>query len=503
MCFYVLFANKKRTNNEIHVINDSKMPFIGRKKELETLKLFDDTPGARLIVVRGRRRIGKSRLVAEYAKGKTFIKFSGLAPEPGMTAVTQREHFAEQFKKQFQGPNLSTTNWSHLFDALEEKLNNGKIILLFDEISWMADGDASFLPKLKDFWDEQVNKNPNLFFVLCSSVSSWIDDNILGGKAFYGRVYGEITLEELSLNKSLELLRARGIKASAQEYLSILSITGGVPWYLELFSSQQSVINNISRLCFKKDGSLVNEFDRIFGDLFSNRKAIYRNIVTLLVTEKLTQAEISNKLSYSNSKRLGNYLNDLKTAGFITKDFTWSIKTEKLAKQAAWRLSDNYLRFYLKYIFPQLPVIQQGDYNNTNFLEKSPTIIALQFENLVLNNRKLIIKALGIEPGEIILSNPYFQKHTKNNPGCQIDFMIQTKLNSLYICEIRFSKREIGTDIIEEMKNKIKHLTKPKHFSCIPVLIHINGISEPLEDSQYFYRTINFSDFLEQEKVTK
>ena len=302
--------------------NSSKMPFVGRKNELKQLALFDESPGATLIVIRGRRRIGKSRLVAEYAENKTFIRFSGIAPEPTMTAKDQREHFVDQFQEQFQGPRLAADNWNHLFHALTDKLEKENIVLLFDEISWMAHDDATFLPKLKDFWDKQVDKNPNVLFALCSSVSSWIDENIHGGKAFYGRVYGEITLRELSLKHSLALLAARGIRGSAQELLYILSITGGVPWYLELFSAKQSALNNIYRLCFEKGGALVKEFDRIFGDLFSKRENIYREIVSLLIPGKLRQTQLAKKLNYSNSNRFSSYLNDLKNAGLIKEDFT-------------------------------------------------------------------------------------------------------------------------------------------------------------------------------------
>lgn len=479
------------------MVFDLKMPFTGRQNELKKLALYDESPGSTLVVIRGRRRIGKSRLVAEYGKNKVFIKFSGIAPEPGMTAKDQREHFVDQFQEQFQGSRLATDNWNHLFYALAEKLKQNNIVLLFDEISWMAHDDATFLSKLKDFWDDQVLLNQGILFVLCSSVSSWVDENILGGKAFYGRVYGEITLGELSLEQSLSLLAARGVRGSAQELLYILSITGGVPWYLELFSAAQSVLNNISRLCFEKGGALVKEFDRIFGDLFSKRKGIYRDIVAQLVSGKLRQAELAKKLNYSNSLRLGRYLSDLSSAGFIKEDFTWSVKTGKIAKQVQWRLSDNYLRFYLKYIYAELPAIEGDSCNSHAMMEKIPSIMGLQFENLVLSNRKLITEALGINPAEIERDNPYFQKATDQHPGCQIDYLIQTKLNTLYVCEIKFSKREISTNIIDEMQEKIKRLKKPKNVSCIPVLIYVNGISEALEDSGYFYRAIDFSSLIQ------
>lgn len=474
--------------------------FVGRKEALAELALLDKTVGASLIVIRGRRRIGKSRFIAEYAKqttSKQFIKFSGLASEPGVTAKHQRENFAQQFQEQFHAYLPSSEDWNHLFLALAQQISSKSIVLLFDEITWMAHDDPTFLPKLKNFWDDYAKQNSTLLFVLCSSVSSWIDENILASKAFYGRIRGQITLEELSLSESKELLSHLNIRGSHLEIFYILSITGGVPWYLELFSSQQSVLENIKRLCFKKEGALALEFPRIFGDLFGRRETIYQEIVFALMDKTLSQAQLAEKLKYSNSQRFGSYLNDLKTAGFLKHEVSWSLKTGKTSRVMRWHLSDNYLRFYLKYIFPNLNKIE----NNRglaigNSLDNFSGIMGLQFENLVLNNTSLLIKALGIHESEIVFDNAYFQKPTKAIPGCQIDYMIQTTLNTLFVFEIKFSKREISTSVIEEMQEKIHRLKKPKSFTCVPVLVHVNGVTEELEDSQFFYRIINFSEYL-------
>ena len=342
----------------------NKTQFVGRKSELRKLTALSAKQVASLVVVRGRRRIGKSRLIMEFAKGKKLIKFSGLAPEKGMTAKDQRENFVDQLLMQFNGPRLATDNWNYLFYVLAEILGDQECILLFDEISWMAHDDPTFLSKLKDFWDNCSLENPRLIVVFCSSVSSWVDENIIASKAFYGRVSSLITLGELSLSELRKLMDVCGIKGSPMELLSILSITGGVPWYVELFEPNTPASTNIKKLCFSKDGVLVNEFSRIFGELFSRRAQVYRNIVLSLVNKRRTQQELSNKLGYSNSGYLSKYLNDLLVAGFIKKDSPWSLDSNRIGKLAKWRLSDNYLRFYLKYIEPRLAKIQNGSFDD-------------------------------------------------------------------------------------------------------------------------------------------
>lgn len=89
-----------------------------------------------------------------------------------------------------------------------------------------------------------------------------------------------------------------------------------------------------------------------------------------------------------------------------------------------------------------------------------------------------IINLLGIKPEEVISDNPFFQKPTSRQKGCQIDYLIQTKFDTAYICEIKFSKHVIGVSVISEMKEKIKRLKVPRHISRRPVLIQVNGVTD-------------------------
>ena len=122
--------------------------------------------------------------------------------------------------------------------------------------------------------------------------------------------------------------------------------------------------------------------------------------------------------------------------------------------------------------------------------------MGLQFENLVLKNRQIIHQNLHLRPQDIVASNPFFQKKTQRQRGCQIDYLIQTRFNTLFACEIKFSKSPIQSTIIQEIKEKMERLILPKEFSCFPVLIHVNGVQEEVTDSGFFTEIIDFSTFL-------
>jgi hypothetical protein len=103
---------------------------------------------------------------------------------------------------------------------------------------------------------------------------------------------------------------------------------------------------------------------------------------------------------------------------------------------------------------------------------------------------------LEIKPEDIISDNPFFQRKTASHSGCQIDYLIQTRFNVLFACEIKFSRKEIKPDVIQEMKDKLDRLTLPRGFACSPVLIHVYGVTESLEESGYFGKIIDFSELL-------
>ncbi|MCX7114454.1 MAG: hypothetical protein NTW08_00855 [Gammaproteobacteria bacterium] len=191
---------------------------------------------------------------------------------------------------------------------------------------------------------------------------------------------------------------------------------------------------------------------------------------------------------------------DLTTAGFVSRDYTWRLKDGKTSKLSHYRLKDNYVRFYLKYIQPNKTKIEKGVFKKISVttLPGWDSILGLQFENLVLNNDARVIELLGIPAEEIIFSNPFFQKKTKAHDGCQIDLLIQTKFNCLYICEIKFSRSEITTSVIDDVKQKIHRLNLPKNFSYRPVLIHVNGVHSAIIECEYFAKIIDFGSFLSQ-----
>ena len=477
--------------------------FFGREHELNELQLLTQKHVASLAVVTGRRRIGKSRLIEEFAKSQKKYKsvfISGLPPEKGVTAKMQKNDFALQMERALHIPPVKRDDWSDLFIHLANHTKRGKWIILLDEVSWLAQKSQDFLGKFKTAWDLHFKKNPKIILLLCSSISTWIEKNILSSTGFLGRISLNLKLDELKIENCIKFW-GNNQTYSAFDMFKIMSITGGVPRYLEEIITKQTAEENIRRLCFYPEGILFNEFGNIFSDLFSHRSSIYKKIVHCLIQKKMNLQTLCDLLKVEKSGVMSEYLNDLSMAGFIAKDYTWNLKKLEKSRSFQYRIKDNYIRFYLKYIQPNEAKILNKRLSNISIttLPGWSVIMGLQFENLVLQNKNSIIKALGIDPTDVVQDGSFFQNQTIQKEGCQIDYLIQTRHGPLYVCEIKFHKQNITATVIREVEKKINRLKVPKYCSIIPVLIHVNGVNETVIESDFFFKVIDFSIFLARE----
>jgi AAA+ ATPase superfamily predicted ATPase len=475
--------------------------FIGRQRELGRLLETLRKSSASFVVVKGRRRVGKSRLIEEFSHHfDHYYVFTGLAPDKDTTAQHQLKEFSRQMARQFKSARALYEDWSDAFWAVAERVQSGKVLLFFDEISWMGSKDPTFLAKIKDVWDRKLKQNDRLVFVVCGSASSWIEENLLSSSAFVGRISYTLTLEPLPL---ADCDRFWPDSISAYEKFKILSVTGGIPKYLEEVDPKQPAEDNIKRLCFTRGGFLVEEFDLIFSDIFLRDSEDYRRIVEALCAGAKEVGEIEDSLHRSTAGRLPEYLRELELAGFVARDYTWNLRTGEDGKLSRFRLRDNYLRFYLKYIRKNRQKIERENYELKSLggLPEWGVMMGLQFENLVLNSRRRLHELLRIDPQDITNENPFYQRKTQRHAGCQIDYLIQTRFGSLYVCEIRFSKDPVGSTVITEMKAKIAALGHPKGISYRPVLIHVNGVTTDIIDSDYFAAIVDAKDFLRDSRA--
>ena len=472
--------------------------YVGRERETAELLELRRKRTASLVVIKGRRRIGKSTFIRQSAKHfDRLLAFEGLAPRDGLSARQQLAAFAEQLAQQTSLPKVSIDNWPQAFQLLNTVIpTKGSTLILLDEISWMSIGERDFAGHLKSAWDTLLSQHSRLIVVLCGSVSSWIDRNILASPGFVGRCSLSLSLEPLALPECNAFWR--GKRATASEKLKILSVTGGVPRYLEEIDPSHSAEHNIHRLCFEPGGLLFREAEQIFHDVFDRRAETYRQIMSTLVEGTRTVSEIGAKLKHKRGGSLSFALDELAAAGFLRRDVSFSPRTGDAYERAIrYRLSDNYMRFYLKYVEPRRSQIEKKLYRKSplDSLVAWDTIFGLQVENLVLQSFDALRSRLGLDRAEIINVGPYVQARTLRRAGCQIDLLLRTR-RTVHVVEIKL-RDVIDRSVIDEVKHKVDRLDGARGLSVRTALLYSGELDPRVEGEDYFDFVIPLGDLLQ------
>ena len=473
--------------------------FVGREEQLEQLKALWRKPVASLVTCRGRRRIGKSTLIEEFARRNRvrFIKLEGVEPQPGVNNQTQLNAFAQQLAEQTGCEEAKLENWFKAFARLAKVLNpREKTVVLIDEISWMGKYDVTFPGQLKYAWDNRFSKNPKLIMVLCGSVSSWIDKKILKSKGFVGRPSLNLLVPELSMRECAAFWRRGGCRASTTDIIDVLSVVGGVPKYLENIDPGLSADENVKRLCFTPGALLVGEFDEIFNDALDAQLGLKKRILVALGDGKKSPTEIADALKLANNGHLSGYLNAPETAGFIAKDTGLNPCTGKMSNVVRYRISDNYTRFYLKFIEPNRELIRKGTFTFASLAQLPgwDAMLGLQFESLIYNNLREIIHRIGLDHALILSAAPYFQNPTARTAGCQIDLLVQTR-RMQYAIEIK-RRDSIGEWVVSEVEEKLSKFNTSRSVSVVPVLVYDGNLSKRVQADGYFGWIVSASELL-------
>ena len=433
--------------------------FVGRTEALNRLGGLWQKATPSLVTVRGRRRIGKSTLVSEFARRTAdhFISIDGQAPGEGVNNKMQLQSFMEQLSMQTDAPDVTVKNWLQAFRMLGNALpRDGRIVVLLDEISWMGGYDKSFAGTLKIVWDKMFKKRDNLVLVLCGSVSSWIADNILNGTGFAGRDSLDLVVNELPLSVCRAFWGAAAERTSPSEMLDMLSVTGGVPKYLEEMNPSLSSDENIRQMCFTREGMLFRDFNQIFSQIFGKKSLARKSLLRVLAYGSKSAAEIAESLGSERNGHLVDYLTELELAGFISKDSGMNPCTGQPGRAVRYRLKDNYTRFYLHHVEPNAKEIEAGlfKYDSLAALKGWDTVKGFQFENLVVSNFRSLLPILGIDGASLLSAAPYRRAKEGATNGVQVDLLLQTK-STAYLIEIK-RRENIGAEIAAEINQKVK-----------------------------------------------
>ena len=266
----------------------SMQQIIGRQKEMSQLRRCVESDRSEFVIVYGRRRVGKTFLVDSYFHGEYDFAYVG---GHKLTKAKQLKGFAKALKKaagmRLQ-PQFST--WEDAFDALEEYLESlpseKRKIVFIDEMPWIDTPKSEFIEALESFWNGWGARRNDIVFIASGSASSWMMDKLVDNPGgLHARITCNVYVRQFTLGETREYLNSRGIRWDNYQILCLYMAIGGIPFYLSLLDKNESLIGNIDRLFFQRNGLLCNEFDELYNAIFSNAGR-YLEVVSLLYGHK-------------------------------------------------------------------------------------------------------------------------------------------------------------------------------------------------------------------------
>lgn len=356
------------------------MAFIGREKELDTLKRLADDNQFRMIVVYGRRRIGKTSLLMEFARNRRTLAFT--AEE--VSDQTNLRNFSMQVRRFFQEPENygPFPTWDGAFDYIADKARQDPehpILILFDEFPYAAEAQPS-LPSILQVAIDHKLLGTNATLVLCGSNEGFMERRVLGAKSpLYGRRDAQIHLRPFDIFDAVKLMPK---DATWEEKIEYYATFGGTPYYLARLRDDLGFEDNVRVLMYRPDGLLYEEPVMLMRQEL-REPAVYTSVMDEIGHGNNRVSLIADGLRM-NVTSLPFYLNTLRALGLIDNPAPFG--EGHMSRKARWIIKDPFFAYWFKFVAPVRQLIETGRGERASKTGASgevfQTYVGQQYENI-------------------------------------------------------------------------------------------------------------------------
>ena len=339
-----------------HQFERTTYMFIGRKTELDFLNKHHATESGQLIVLYGRRRVGKTETLLEFCKGKEHIYFASSEQSDEMQlkafsqAILQKGHPASRYIQSF-------ANWTEAFASLQDLPWTGRKLLIIDEFPYMVKCNPTIPSLLQNLWDAKL-RHQNLTIILCGSYISFMENEILDrDKPLYGRTTAILKMLPLDFYEAVQFFP----NYSAEDKIKAYGVLGGIPHYLKQFDSSLSLEENITQQILTRGSILYSEVEFLLHHEL-RETSNYNTIIQSIAQGNSHMNDLHTSTQIEKTK-LSSYLSNLMDLGIVWREFPTEAPVINQAKghRGIYRLSDPFFRFWFRYVFPYLSELEAGD----------------------------------------------------------------------------------------------------------------------------------------------
>jgi len=447
--------------------------FIDREQEMEILNAEYEREGASFVILYGRRRIGKTTLLAEFIRDKKALFFLASEESENQNRIAFQDKAAD-----FIGSELlreaASVSWDTIFKAITDSHFDSKPVIVIDEFQYIGKSNPAFPSILQRIWEENL-KNKRIMLILCGSlISMMVSQTLAYDSPLYGRRTAQIRLKQIPFRHYHKFFPAMSLHDLVEAY----AVTGGVPKYIHsflacgnIYQSIQEQVLNPSAYLYEEPYFLLQQEVSEVGSYFSIIKAIAAGNHKLSAIAALLELPATG---------LTKYLKTLIDLDILERQVPVTEEQPEKSKKGLYRIKDNYMRFWFTFIYPNRSLIESGnsqivmDTIRKGFTKNHSAFV---YED-VCREKMWELNAEDAWPFHFSKIGRYWDNKE------EIDIAaIDPEGNNLILGECKFRKNPVGSSVLQELERKAGSVAwRREKRKTWYILFSIRGFTAELED---------------------
>ena len=445
--------------------------FVDREQEMATLQREYDRDGSGLVVLYGRRRVGKTTLISEFIKNKKALFFLASEESESQNRLAFQEKAADFLNSDLL-KNVEVKSWDVLFRAIMDTHFDCKPVIVLDEFQYLGRSNPAFPSVFQRIWEE-ILKDRQVMVILCGSLISMMQSQTLAyDSPLYGRRTAQIRLKQIPF----AYYHAFFPEKSRKELIEMYAVTGGVPKYIELFSQSKDIYSAIETCVLNRSGYLYDEPHFLLQQEVSEVGS-YFSIIKAIAAGNTKLSAIAGVLEVKSTS-LTKYLKTLMDLDILEREVPVTEDSPEKSKKGLYKIKDNYLRFWFAFVYPNMSFIESGHGRIAMDKIRKGLVrnhIAFVYED-VCRERMWEMNAEGAWPFYFSKLGRYWDSKE------EIDIAaIDPDGKNLILGECKYWQEPVGVRVLRELEAKAKSVSweKEKRKTWF-VLFSVNGFTEEL-----------------------
>ena len=446
--------------------------FVDREQEMNTLQREYERNGSSLVVLYGRRRVGKTTLISEFIKDKKALFFLASEESESQNRLAFQEKTAEFLGSDLLR-NVEVKSWDVLFKAIMDTPFDAKPVIVLDEFQYLGKANPAFPSIFQRIWEE-ILKERSVMVILCGSLISMMQSQTLAyGSPLYGRRTAQIRLKQIPFHYYQEFFPDK----SRRELIEMYAVTGGVPKYIELFAQSGDIYSAIEQCVLNRSGYLYDEPHFLLQQEVSEVGS-YFSIIKAIAAGNTKLSAIASVLEVKSTS-LTKYLKTLIDLEILEREVPVTEGNPEKSKKGLYKIKDNYLRFWFAFVYPNMSFIESGHSRIVMDKIRKSLVrnhIAFVYED-VCKERMWEMNAEGVWPFYFSKLGRYWDAKE------EIDIAaIDPEGKNLILGECKYWQEPVGISVLRDLEAKAKTVAWERNErKTWYVLFSASGFTEELQ----------------------